>query len=148
MPSEARIEVIDTLFKLAHFVRSVRASQVDFAKQAVSGLASMYPALIWSVSCSGPSWISARVRAHYRQPRTGQMGHQCSHAPQDRTSISSHPFTNLGRYRPPAPQTMNLFLTPLVVRFIRAIPKSSEAVQALGMRAGIVVAVASRPPPA
>jgi hypothetical protein len=35
-----------------------------FAELAVSGLASMYPASDWSVLCSGPSWISARVRSH------------------------------------------------------------------------------------
>ena len=35
-----------------------------FVKIAVSGLASMYPAFDWSVSFSGPSWISARVRSH------------------------------------------------------------------------------------
>jgi hypothetical protein len=29
------------------------------------GLASMYPASDWSV-CSGPPWISARLRSHYR----------------------------------------------------------------------------------
>jgi hypothetical protein len=28
------------------------------------GLASMYPAFDWSGFCSGPSWISARGRAH------------------------------------------------------------------------------------
>jgi hypothetical protein len=28
------------------------------------GLASMYPAFDWSIWCSWPSWISARVRAH------------------------------------------------------------------------------------
>jgi hypothetical protein len=28
------------------------------------GLASMYPASDWSVLCSGPSWISARIRAN------------------------------------------------------------------------------------
>src|SRR5947207_1785246 len=38
------------------------------------GLASMYPASDWSVLCSGPSWISARIR-------TGHPGHRCSHAP-------------------------------------------------------------------
>ena len=27
------------------------------------GLASMYPASDWNVLCSGPSWISARVRS-------------------------------------------------------------------------------------
>ena len=40
-----------------------RALQVDFAELAVSGLASMYPAFDWSVWCSEPSWISARVRS-------------------------------------------------------------------------------------
>ena len=46
------------------YVWSGRALQVDFAELAVSGLASMYPASDWSVLCSGPSWISARVRSH------------------------------------------------------------------------------------
>jgi len=32
----------------------------------VFGLASMYPASDWSVFCSGPPWISARGRSHYR----------------------------------------------------------------------------------
>jgi hypothetical protein len=49
---------------LWHIVWSGRASQADFAELAVSGLASMYPASDWSVLCSGPSWISARVRSH------------------------------------------------------------------------------------
>jgi hypothetical protein len=44
-------------------VWSGRALQVDFAELAVSGPASMYPAFVWSVWCSGPSWISARVRS-------------------------------------------------------------------------------------
>ena len=35
-----------------------------FAELAVSGLASIYPASDWSVLCSRPSWISARVRPH------------------------------------------------------------------------------------
>src|SRR5437868_7484430 len=47
-------------------VWSGRALQVDFAELAVSGLASMYPASHSSVLCSGPSWISARLRSHYR----------------------------------------------------------------------------------
>jgi hypothetical protein len=34
-----------------------------FVDLVVSGLASMYPAFDWSI-CSGPSWISARVRSH------------------------------------------------------------------------------------
>jgi hypothetical protein len=37
---------------------------VNFAELAVSGLASMYPACDWSVFCSGPSWISTRLRSH------------------------------------------------------------------------------------
>ena len=45
-------------------VWSGRALQENFAELAVSGLASMYPASDWSVSCSGPPWISARVRSH------------------------------------------------------------------------------------
>jgi hypothetical protein len=44
-------------------VWSGHALQVDFAELAVSGPASMYPAFDWSVWCSGPSWISARVRS-------------------------------------------------------------------------------------
>jgi hypothetical protein len=44
-------------------VWSGRALQEDFVELTVSGLASMYPASDWSI-CSGPSWISARVRSH------------------------------------------------------------------------------------
>ena len=42
-------------------VWSGRASQEGFVETAAYGLASMYLASRWS-SCSGPSWISARVR--------------------------------------------------------------------------------------
>ena len=35
-----------------------------FRQPGRCGLASMYPASDWSVLCSGPSWISARVRSH------------------------------------------------------------------------------------
>src|SRR6267142_5992516 len=34
-----------------------------FRRIGGGGLASMYPASDWSVLCSGPSWISARVRS-------------------------------------------------------------------------------------
>jgi hypothetical protein len=34
-----------------------------FRQPGRCGLASMYPASDWSVLCSGPSWISARVRS-------------------------------------------------------------------------------------
>src|SRR6516165_5630463 len=36
-----------------------------FHRSGRCGLASMYPASAWSV-CSGPSWISARMRSDYR----------------------------------------------------------------------------------
>jgi hypothetical protein len=58
-------------------VWSGRALQEDFVELAASGLASMYPAFVWSVG-SWPSWISARLRD---RPRPGQSGHQCSQTP-------------------------------------------------------------------
>jgi hypothetical protein len=45
-------------------VWSGRASQEVFVDLSDVGLASMYPASYWSVSCSGPPWISARMRSH------------------------------------------------------------------------------------
>src|SRR5262249_42089471 len=47
-------------------VWSGRASQEVFIDLSACGLASMYPASDWSGLCSGPSWISARLRSHYR----------------------------------------------------------------------------------
>jgi hypothetical protein len=44
-------------------VWSGRALQEVFVELSVCGLASMYPASDWSF-CSGPPWISARVRSH------------------------------------------------------------------------------------
>ena len=41
-----------------------RALQEIFVDLLALGLASMYPASDWSV-CSGPPWISARLRSHY-----------------------------------------------------------------------------------
>src|ERR1700730_16651183 len=41
-----------------------------FCRAGVSGLASMYPASDWSM-CSGPSWISAPMRSHYRTGLNG-----------------------------------------------------------------------------
>jgi hypothetical protein len=35
-----------------------------FDELMVSGLASMYPAFVWSALSSGPSWVSARMRSH------------------------------------------------------------------------------------
>src|SRR5207244_6999912 len=55
-------------------VWSGRASKEVFVEVAVSGLASMYPASDWSVLCSGPPWISARVRPHERTGLIGPFG--------------------------------------------------------------------------
>ena len=53
-----------------------------FRRSGSCGLASMYPASGWSVLCSGPSWISARMRSDSRSGLDrGHLGHQCSHAP-------------------------------------------------------------------
>ena len=62
-------------------VWSGRASQVDFAELAVSGLASMYPAFDWSVVLLAIMDISARASSLCDRPRPGKLGHQCSHAP-------------------------------------------------------------------
>jgi hypothetical protein len=37
---------------------------VAFVDLSACGLASMYPASDWSVLCSGPPWIPARIRSH------------------------------------------------------------------------------------
>src|ERR1700746_3742495 len=67
-----------------------------FAELAVSGLASMYPAFDWSI-CSGPSWISARVRSHYRTGLDWTIWvTSVRMRREDRTSISSHPLADLG----------------------------------------------------
>src|SRR3954469_21577996 len=62
----------------------------------VSGLASMYPAFDWSAG-SGPSWISARVRSHYRTGLNWAIRvTSVRMRREDRTSISSHPLADLG----------------------------------------------------
>src|SRR5260370_29819181 len=67
-----------------------------FAELAVSGLASMYPAFDWSI-CSGPSWISARARSHYRTGLDWTIWvTRVRTRSEDRTSISSHPLADLG----------------------------------------------------
>ena len=67
-----------------------------FAELAVSGHASMYPASDWSI-CSGPSWISARVRSRYRTGLDGAIRVTSVRTrSEDRTSISSHPLADLG----------------------------------------------------
>jgi hypothetical protein len=42
---------------------AVRCKRIS-SSWRMCGLASMYPAFDWSLLCSGPSWISARVRSH------------------------------------------------------------------------------------
>src|SRR5271167_1146423 len=68
-----------------------------FVELAVGGLASMYPASDWSMLCSWPSWISARVRSHYA---TGldraRWVTSVRKRREDRTSISSRPLADLG----------------------------------------------------
>src|SRR3982074_2462628 len=67
-----------------------------FAELAVSGLASMYPAFDWSI-CSGPSWISARVRSRYRTGLDWTIWvTSVRMRREDRTSITSHPLADLG----------------------------------------------------
>ena len=52
------------------------------------GLASMYPASDWSALCSEPSWISARVRSHYRIGLERAVGVTSVHTRrEDRSSI-------------------------------------------------------------
>jgi hypothetical protein len=74
-----------------------RALQEIFVDLLALGLASMYPASDWSV-CSGPPWISARVRSHYRIGLERAIWVTSVRIrPEDRSSISSHPLADLGR---------------------------------------------------
>jgi hypothetical protein len=53
-----------------------------FLRSGGCGLAPMYPASDWSALCSGPRWISARVRPHEPTGLGRPSGErQCSHAP-------------------------------------------------------------------
>ena len=68
----------------------------DFDELVASGLASMYPAFDWSAG-SGPSWISARVRSHYRTGLNRPNGSPVfACAGKTEPSISSHPLADLG----------------------------------------------------
>src|SRR5712664_490589 len=68
-----------------------------FRRTGGGGLASMYPASDWSVLCSGPSWISARVRSHYRTglDRAIRVTSVRTRS-EDRSSILSCPLADLG----------------------------------------------------
>ena len=69
-----------------------------FRQPGRCGLASMYPASDWSVLRSGPSWISARLRSHWRTglERANWLT-RVRMRRQDRSSISFHPLADLGR---------------------------------------------------
>jgi hypothetical protein len=56
-PVSADARILDPMYGPA--VRCKR-----FRRSGGCGLASMYPASDWSLSCSRPSWISARMRSH------------------------------------------------------------------------------------
>ena len=67
-----------------------------FCRAGVSGLASMYPASDWSM-CSGPSWISARMRSHYRTGLNGPFGSPgFACAGKTDPPSSSHPLADSG----------------------------------------------------
>src|SRR6266568_1036817 len=67
-----------------------------FRQPGRCGLASMYPAFDWSI-CSGPSWISARVRSRYRTglDRAIRVTSVRTRS-EDRSSILSCPLADLG----------------------------------------------------
>ena len=76
--------------------RALQEGFVDLARMC--GLASMYPASDWSVLCSEPSWISARIRSHYRTGLKWAIWvTRVRMRREDRSSISSHPLADLGR---------------------------------------------------
>ena len=85
---------------LPEMCSSGRAWQEDFDKLAVSGLASMYSSLIWSIILRATMDISALSAAHYRKGLNGPFGQKrvaaVAHAPGSRTSVSSHPLADLG----------------------------------------------------
>src|SRR5260221_3662917 len=75
---------------------AVRCKRIS-SSWGTCGLASMYPASDWSISCSRPSWISARVRSHYRIGLEWASWVTSVRARrEDRYSISFHPLADLG----------------------------------------------------
>src|SRR5580704_15320193 len=99
-----------------------------FAELAVSGLASMYPAFDWSI-CSGPSWISARVRSHYRTGLDWTIWvTSVRMRREDRSSISTYPS------RRPRLETVDRVTSSLAPHFaqflcscLAAVPSSRPA---------------------
>ena len=78
-------------------VWSGRALQVDFAKLAVSGLASMYPAFDLEHLLRAIMDISARAFSLADRPQRAIRVTSVRRRREDRTSISSHPLADLGR---------------------------------------------------
>jgi hypothetical protein len=106
------------------------------------GLASMYPASDWSVLCSEPSWISARLRPHYRTglDRASRVT-SVRMRREDRSSISSHPLADLGGIQLVGLRHRSLpILCSSFVRAGEAVPSSRPALvprrRAQGARQG------------
>src|SRR5262245_29701520 len=78
------------------YVWSGRASQEIFMELAASGLASMYPALIGACTAPGHDGYQRTCDLISGQTSVGHSGHQCSHAPEDRSSISFESLADLG----------------------------------------------------
>src|SRR5204862_8020242 len=69
-----------------------------FVELAVSGLASMYPAFDWSVMLRATMDISARAISLADRPQRAIWVTSVRMRRDDRSSISSHPLADLGRY--------------------------------------------------
>jgi hypothetical protein len=79
-------------------VWSGRALQEDFVEWAVSGLASMYQALIGACRAPGHHGYQRACDLVSGQTSMGRVGHQCSHAPERPVlHLVSNPLADLGR---------------------------------------------------
>src|SRR5258707_7522340 len=67
-----------------------------FVDLVISGLASMYPVSSWSCFAPNHHGYQRACDLINGQASTGHPGHQCSHAPEDRSSISTYPLADLG----------------------------------------------------
>jgi hypothetical protein len=85
MPRTRRARRSDAFDPYVWSGRALQAGFVDLAR--MRGLASMYPASDWSVLCSEPSWISARLDALEGAPlvknRPGDAGELVGEMAQD-----------------------------------------------------------------
>src|SRR5205807_6570106 len=82
---------------LSHYVWSGRALQEDFVDLADAVLHQCIRSLIGARSRSGPSWISARMRHHYRTDlEWTSWVTSVRMRREDRSSISSHLLADLG----------------------------------------------------